>query len=169
MKRFGNAVRLTAILCVSLLMVVALAGCGDDKESSSENSTKTYSQNETLGEAGKVVVKSDQEFNAEQQAVINRIAEFGDATQDKDFKKICDEYLTEKAAKLGGDCEAALKKSGDDIKEFKITVTSVKIGADGKTATADTITDVNGQSGSTQPLSLAKDESGEWRVTILGE
>ncbi|MDO8443383.1 MAG: hypothetical protein Q7S78_00020, partial [Candidatus Azambacteria bacterium] len=113
--------------------------------------------------------KSDQKFNAEQQAVISRLAEFGDATQEKDFKKICTDYLSEEAAKLGGDCEKTLKKSGDSIKTFKITVTGVKLGKDGKTATADTITDVNGEAGTSQPISLVKDESGEWRVTILGE
>lgn len=168
MKRFGSAVKVSAIMCAALVAMFALAGCGDDK-SSSDGDTKTYSQNETLGEAGAVVVKSDKEFNADQQAVINRLADFGDATEKKDYEKICTEFLSEEAAKLGGDCEKSLKKSGDDIKTFKITVTDVTIGEDGKTATAQTVTDVNGEKGTAQPISLVKDANGDWRVTILGQ
>lgn len=167
MKRFGNAVKVSALMCVALLAVFALAGCGDDK--ASEGGTKSYSQNETLGDAGVVVVKSDKEFDADQQAVINQLAEFGDATESKDYEKICNELLTEKSAELGGDCEKSLSKSGEDIKSFKITVTDVTIDEGGKSATAQTITDVNGEKGTTQPIKLIKGSDGKWRVAILGE
>lgn len=168
MKRFGNAVKVSAVMCAALMAMFVLAGCGDEK-TSSEGDTKAYSQNETLGDKGVVVVKSEKEFDTAQQAVINRLADFGDATEAKDYEQICNEFLSEDAAKLGGDCEKSLAKSGDEIKTFKITVTDVTIGEDGKTATAQTITDVNGEKGTPQPISMVKDANGEWRVTILGQ
>lgn len=168
MKRFGNAVKVSAMLCVALVALFALAGCGDDQKSSN-GGTKTYSQDEPLGDAGAVVVKSNEKFDADQQAVINTLAGFGDATEAKDFNKICNEYFTEASAKLGGDCEKALKKSGDAIKTFKITVTDVTVDPGGKAATAQTITEVNGAKGSPQPIKLVKGKDGKWRVAILGE
>ncbi|MBI5310749.1 MAG: hypothetical protein HZB14_06970 [Actinobacteria bacterium] len=167
MKQFGSAVKLSAILCVSLLALFALAGCGDDKDASGGD-TKTFQQDETVGEAGKVKVDSEDQFSAEQQEVIDRIGEFADATEAKDYEKICEDFFTEEAQKLGGDCEATLKKTGSTIKDFEITVTAVEMGADGKTATATATTVTNGQAGGSQSITLAKDKKGEWRVTILG-
>ncbi|MBI4898408.1 MAG: hypothetical protein HY827_08590 [Actinobacteria bacterium] len=167
MKRFGNALKLTAVLAVSLLALVALAGCGDKKDSGNGNG-KSYEQDKPLGEAKKVVVKSDKEFDADQQAVIDKIAEFADMTQKHDYKGICKEIFSKEAQKIGGDCVGTLEKTGSTIKDFKITVSSVAVGKDGKTATAKATTIVNGQAGGEQSLTLAKDSKGDWRVTILG-
>lgn len=169
MKRFVEVLRLSAMTALLLLAVVAVTGCGDDDKGGSSGSVKTYEPNERLGDSGAVVVDSKKGFDAEQQAVVKTITEFGDATSTKDYQRICDELLSEKAAKIGGGCVKTLKKSGDEFKTFKITVVDVSIGEDGKTATADTITDVNGKSGGVQPISLIKDAQGKWRVTILGE
>lgn len=165
MKRFGNALKLPVVIAVVLVVVLAAAGCGDDKKS---GNGKSYSQDQPLGQAKKVVVKSESEFDAEQQAVINKIAEFADLTEKKDYKAICKDILSKEAQKLGGNCPDFFEKSGAQIKDFKITVTGVKIGADGKTASAEATTETNGQKGAPQTLTLAKDSKGEWRVTILG-
>lgn len=165
MMRFGNAVKLLAIIAVSLATVFALSGCGDDSPAGSTS----YKQDQTLGQAGKVTVDSKQDFSKEQQAVIDRIAEFADATEAKDYKKICDEILSEAAQKIGGDCVGMLEKTGGTIKDFKIVVTSVTVAKDGKTATAEATTETNGEKGASQALTLAKDAKGEWRVTILGQ
>lgn len=169
MKRFGNATRLLAVFSISLLVLIALAGCGSDKKSSGGSSGKTYSQDQTLGNSGKVKVKSDKGFSAEQQAVINKIAEFADLTQAKDYKKICKEILSKQAQKIGGDCVGILTKTGSTIKDFSIDVTNVTVSPNGKTATADAVTTTNGQKGASQSLTLAKDSKGVWRVTILGQ
>lgn len=165
MMRFGNAVKLLAIVAVSLVAVVALTGCGDKTPAGS----KSYEKDKPLGDAGKVTVNSDKDFTKEQQEVIDRIAEFADATQAKDYKKICKEILSKEAQKLGGDCVGTLEKTGGAIKDFKIIVSSVTIGEDGKTATAEATTETNGQKGASQALTLAKDSKDEWRVTILGQ
>lgn len=165
MMRFGNAVKLPAIVAVSLVAVFALAGCGDKKAAGA----KSYEQDQPLGQAGKVTVDSKKDFSKEQQAVIDRITEFADATEAKDYKKICKEILSKEAQQIGGDCVGTLKKTGGTIEDFKIVVSSVTIAADGKTATAEATTETNGQNGGSQALTLAKDEKGEWRVTILGQ
>lgn len=165
MNRFGNAIKVLAVVAVSLVAVFAITGCGDKKEPGA----KSYEKDQPIGDAGKVTVNSEKDFSKEQQEVIDRIAEFADATEDKDYKKICDEILSKEAQKLGGDCASTLEKTGSTIKDFKIIVTSVTIGEDGKTATAEATTETNGQKGAAQALTLAKDEKGEWRVTILGQ
>lgn len=169
MQRFGFAVRLLVLVASSLLVAFAFAGCGDDGDNDNGGGGKTYDQDRPVGEAGKVTVDSKDDFDAGQQAVIDTIAEFADATEAKDYAKICDEILTEKASKIGGGCERVLRRASRDIKEFSITVTSVKVGEDGKTATAEADTETNGQQATPQTLSLVKGAKGEWRVTILGQ
>lgn len=165
MMRFGNAVKLLVIVAVSLAALFALSGCGDKKPAGA----KSYEQDQTIGQAGKVTVSSDKNFNKEQQEVIDLIAKFADATEAKDYKKICKEILSKESQKIGGDCVGTFEKTGKTIKDFKIIVSAVTIGADGKTATAEASTETNGQKGASQALTLAKDEKGEWRVTLLGQ
>lgn len=165
MKRFGNAIKLMAILAVSLLVAFALTGCGDKKD---DGNGKSYEQDKPLGDSQKVVVKSDKQFDANQQAVIDKIAEFADLTEKHDYEAICDEIFSKEARKLGGDCAGTLEKTGSTLKDFKITVSDVTVAADGKTATATATTVTNGQPGGAQTLTLAKDSKGDWRVTILG-
>lgn len=167
MKRFGSAVKVSAFMCAALMAMFVLAGCGDDGNSSGGDA-KSFEQNERVGEAGKVKVDSEDEFSADQIAVINRIGEFADATEAKDYKKICNDILTEESQKIGGDCVDTLKKTGGAIEDFEITVTSVVVAEDGKSADATATTVTNGKSGGEQTLKLVKDSKGEWRVTILG-
>ncbi len=153
---------LTTVFALAALALVA-AGCGDDKQT-----TKTYDQT-PLGQEKKVTVVTTTEFNADQQAVINTIAEFGDATEQQDYAKICNELLTEASAKLGGgDCEKVLKESGKKFKQFGIKIESVTISEDGKGATVKTVTSRDGKAES-MAYSMKKNDQGLWQVAILGE
>ncbi|HEV7919147.1 MAG TPA: hypothetical protein VGO97_06170 [Solirubrobacterales bacterium] len=171
MKRFGFAVRLLALVVVLIAATAVLTGCGDDKKSGGNAADgKSFSKDEPVGDAKKVVVDSEKGFNKEEQAVIDKIAEFADATQGKDYKKICQDLLTKAASKIGGDCEGTFKRSGDLIRDFKITVRSVKVAAGGKTASADATATTNiAKEGTAQTIALAKDSKGEWRIAILGQ
>lgn len=176
MKKVEFAARLVAIVAVLSLAAFAVAGCGGDKNENnsggsggSASGTKQYDSGETVGEAKKVVVDSDTDFNAEQQAVIARIGEFADATANQDYKTLCNDILSKEASKIGGNCVKTFEQTGAQIKDFKITVKSVKMGADGKTATAtvDVTSNVN-KAVQAQTLSMVK-EGGEWRIQILGQ
>ncbi|MFY9487715.1 MAG: hypothetical protein WAP35_03335 [Solirubrobacterales bacterium] len=169
MKRFGYGVRVLAVLSLALLLAFVAVGCGDDKDGGGSGSGQSYEEDQTVGEAGKVNVDSEDEFDADQRAVVDKIGEFADATEAKDYKKICNEILTKESRQIGGNCVDTFTKTGADIKDFKITVKSVDVAADGKSATANADTQTNGQAGPQQSLSLVKDSKGEWRVTILGQ
>lgn len=153
---------LIAVLAVALL-AVGMAGCGDDG-----GGGKTYSD-EPLGQEQKVTVESDASFDEDQQAVIDTIVEFGDATADKDFAKVCDELFTETSAKLGGgQCEKRLAAAGKAFDDFSVTIKSVTVGEDGNSATVDTVTTAAGKA-APQQYSLKKNAQGEWRIAILGQ
>jgi hypothetical protein len=124
---------------------------------------------ETVGSAKKVVVGEDSQFDANQKAVVDRIGEFADATANQNYKKLCNDILSKSARKIGGDCVRTFSQSGSQLKDFKITVKSVKIGKTEKTATAvvDVTSNVN-KAQQSQNLSLVK-ESGDWRIQILGQ
>ncbi|MFT4050404.1 MAG: hypothetical protein QM648_11305 [Solirubrobacterales bacterium] len=184
MKKFGFAARLLVVAVVLSLAAFAVAGCGsDDKKDtvstdasqtsssggSDSGQTKEYSSGETVGKSKKVVVESDADMSAQQQAVIDKIGEFADATANKDYKALCNDILSKQAQKIGGDCVATFEKTGAQLKDFKISVNSVKIAKDGKTATA--VIDVTSnvaKAAQSQNLSLVK-EDGDWRIQILGQ
>lgn len=185
MKNVGSIVRLITIAAVLALAAIVATGCGDEKKDqvsvdqsvSTDNGdsgeqqgqTRQYKSGEKVGSAGKVVINSDADFSKAQQEVIARLGDFADATADHDYKAICNDLLSKAARKIGGDCVATLSKSGKQIKDFKITVNSVQISKDGKSAKAkvDVKSNVNT---TTQPqdMSMIK-EDGQWRVQILGQ
>jgi hypothetical protein len=176
MKKVGIAARLLAVAAILSLAAFVVVGCGGDKSdtSSSNNSGSTAGGNEmssgdTVGDSKKVVIGKDSDFDAQQQEVVDRIGEFGDATATQNYKKLCNELLSKSAQKIGGDCVKTFSQTGAQLKDFKITVQSVKIGKDGKTATAvvDVTSNVN-KAVQSQNLSLIK-EGGEWRIQILGQ
>ncbi|MBJ7354266.1 MAG: hypothetical protein JHC98_05520 [Thermoleophilaceae bacterium] len=177
MKKVGIAARLLAVAAILSLAAFAVVGCGgDDKNgSSTSNGSGTATgggdvqSGDTVGEAKKVVVGKDGDFDAEQAAVVATLGEFADATADKNYKKLCNDILSKEAAKIGGDCVKTFEQSGAGLKDFKIVVNSVKISKDGKTATAavDVTSNVN-SANQAQNLSLVK-EGGEWKVQILGQ
>jgi hypothetical protein len=185
MKSVGFMVRLVAVASVLALSAFAVAGCGGDEPKKDTVSTdqsqptgggdaaaagKQFSSGEKVGSAGKVVINSDADFSANQQAVIQRIGEFGDATANQNYKKLCNDLLSKAARKIGnGDCVGTFQKTGKSLKDFKISVNSVTVAKDGKTAVAkvDVTSNVN-TTATPQDLSLVK-ENGEWRIQILGQ
>lgn len=176
MKKVGIAARLLAVAAILSLAAFAVVGCGGDKNengsgsgSGSTASGGDLSSGDTVGESEKVVVGKDGNFDAEQAAVVERIGEFADATANKKYKVLCEDILSKSASKIGGDCVKTFSQSGAQLKDFKITVNSVKIAKDGKTATAvvDVTSNVN-KAQQSQNLSLVK-EGGEWRIQILGQ
>lgn len=172
MKKVGIAARLIAVAAILSLAAFVVVGCGDDKDKSSNGGSTAAAGNfepgDTVGEAEKVVVGKDAEFDAQQQEVVDRIGEFGDATADQDYKKLCNDILSKSAQKIGGDCVKTFSQSGEQLKDFKITVKSVEVDKSGKEATAvvDVTSNVN-KAVQSQDLSLIK-EGGEWRIQILG-
>lgn len=169
MKQVGVLARLLVIAALLTVGALALAGCGgDDNGGSGGSDGKSYDSGQTLGDEGKVVVESDDSFDAEQQEVIATITAFGDATASKDYKALCDDLLSQEAAKIGGDCEKTFSKTGEALEDFKLTIKSVKVDPDGKNATADvSVTSNVSPEPQTQALSLTK-EGGDWRIQILG-
>lgn len=173
MKKVGIAARLLAVAAILSLAAFVVVGCGDDKDSTSSNGSTAAAGDlepgDTVGKAEKVVVGKDAKFDAQQQEVVDRIGEFGDATADQDYKKLCEDLLSKSAQKIGGDCEKTFSQSGQQLKDFEITVKSVKVDKDGKTATAtvDVTSNVN-DAVQSQDLSLIK-EGGEWKIQILGQ
>ncbi len=181
MKNVGFAARLLAIVAVLSLAAFVVTGCGDDKNGSgdtaSNNSgdtnggdTKQFDQGDTVGSAKKVEVDSDQDFSAEEQAIIERVGEFGDATADQNYKKLCNDLLSKAARKIGnGDCVGTFEKTGAQLKDFKIVVKSVDVNKDGKTATATIDVSSNVQKAQMQQTLPLIKEGGEWRIQILGQ
>lgn len=170
MKRFDVS-RVVVLVCALALSAFALTGCGDDKKSSGGGGGDGKSlSGEKIGDAEKVTVESDKNFDAEQQAVIEKIGEFADAANSKDYKKICKELLTKEASRIGGNCINTFKQTGVALKDFEIIVKGVTVGKDGKSATADTLSKSNlDPKGTAQQIGLQMDTKGEWRITILGQ
>jgi hypothetical protein len=182
MKKVGIAARLLAVAAILSLAAFVVVGCGDGDKSENSSTASTaeggtgtaaggeeLSSGDTVGDAKKVVVGKDSQFNAAQAAVVKRIGEFADATANQNYKELCNEILSKSAQKIGGDCVETFSKSGAQLKDFKITVKSVKVGKDGDTATAvvDVSSNVN-KAVQSQNLSLVK-EGGEWKIQILGQ
>jgi ketosteroid isomerase-like protein len=150
-------------LPIAALFALAVAGCGGDDEQG-----KTYGS-EPLGQQQKVTVTADEQFDADQQAVVEAIAKFGDATATKDYATICNELFTEDSRKLGGgDCEQFLKVANKDFKDFDIEIESVTIGEDGATATVKSTTTKDGVPAQV-PYNLKKSPQGQWQLAILGQ
>lgn len=178
MKKAEFAARLLAVIAVLSLAAFVVAGCGDKKDdkaasggsgSTAATGSKQYDSGETVGSAKKVVVESNQDMSAEQQAVVARIGDFADATANHNYKKLCNDLLSKQARKIGGDCVKTFSQTGAQIKDFKITVKSVKVNPDGKSASANVDVDSNtGGAKQAQTLTMVK-EGGKWRIQILGQ
>lgn len=167
MKQFAVVARLLAVIAVLALGAFAIVGCGGDDNGSGDG--KEYDSGQALGEEGKVVVDSESGFDAEQQEVIETITAFGDATANKDYKALCNELLSEEASNIGGDCEKTFSKTGEALSDFKLTIKSVNVNEDGKTASAEvSVTSNVSPEPQVQTLSLVK-EGGKWRIQILGQ
>lgn len=190
MKKVGIAARLLIVAVILSLAAFAVVGCGGSDEKKQDTvstdaslgaggansggaaeqsgQTKQFESGEKVGKAGKVVVESDADMSAEQQAVIARLGEFADVTKNQNYKKLCNDLLAKAARKIGGNCVKTFSQTGAQLKDFKITVKSVKIGKDGKSAVAKVVVSSNvNKTPSPQDLSMIK-EDGDWRIQILG-
>jgi len=131
-----------ALICLPL-SALALAACGS-----------------TVSTAG---------FKGAQHEVAQTIANFQAAATAAEEKKICTEDLAAPlVARLGGAkaCEAAIKSQLTEVDSLEATVESVKLGAGGKTATAQ-VKSVHEGKKTTSPLALV-DEGGKWKISGLG-
>jgi hypothetical protein len=174
MKQVGKAARLFAVAMVLVVAAIVVSGCGSSDNSGNTSSStdssgnKQYAASEGLGDSKKVVVDSGKSMDAKQQEVIDQITAFGDATAAKDYKKLCG-LLSSDAQKIGGDCVSTFEKTGQTIKDFKLTIKSVTVNPDGKTAKASVaVTSNSAPKPQIQDISLVK-ESGEWKIQILGQ
>jgi hypothetical protein len=131
-----------ALICLPL-SALALAACGS-----------------TVSTAG---------FKGAQHEVAQTIANFQAAATAAEERKICTEDLAAPlVARLGGAkrCEAAIKSQLTEVDSLEATVESVKLGAGGKTATAQ-VKSVHEGKKATTPLVLV-DEGGKWKISGLG-
>lgn len=186
MKQLGNSARLFAVVAALVVAAFVVVGCGGDDDGGSgsgsgsasngdssqvtpSGESKTFESDQELGDAGKVTVDSKDEFDEQQQEVIATVVAFGDATADRDYKKLCNDLLSKEAQKIGGDCEKTFSQTGEQLKDFKLTVESVTVAEDGKTAKAKvSVTSNVSPEAQSQDLSLIK-EGGDWRIQILGQ
>jgi hypothetical protein len=171
MKQVGFAVRLLAVAAVIACAALAVTGCGGNNKTAStdSNGDKQYAADQSLGDSKKVVVDSKNKFNADQQAVVDQIVAFGDATAAQDYKTLCNKLLSKDAQKIGGNCVSTFEKTGQAIKDFKLTIKSVSVDPGGKNAKAQiSVTSTQQPKPQTQDLSMIK-ENGSWRIQILGQ
>jgi ketosteroid isomerase-like protein len=147
---------------------------GDSGDSAADSAANDVQSSGSANKSDTVVTDIDGDLTADEKAVIAAVGAFADATSNHDYKKICNDYLTKASQKIGAqtgnattDCAAFFKKQGDTIKTFKITVNKVDVSKDGKSATVDGTSSVNGAKTPSQPIAL-KNVNGEWRIALLG-
>jgi len=126
-------------LAVCALLVPALAGCGD---------------------AGP----------GDEAQIRGALDEFRRATAAKDYAALCERVLAPKliatVEQIGLECEMALQKAFEDVKEPRISVGTVTV--DGDTATAEVRSSAEGQRPSEDTVELVRVD-GRWRIASLGD
>ena len=121
-----------------------------------------------LGACGTTV--STSKFKGEEHAVAQAIADFQSHATATDQAKICEKDLAAKVvAGLGGKkgCEAAIKRQLNQVDNLEVTVNSVTVAPDGKTATAS-VKSTHGGKQKPSRVSLVK-EGGTWKLAALSE
>ncbi|HEY6762894.1 MAG TPA: hypothetical protein VI318_25550 [Baekduia sp.] len=135
--------RRRSLTTLSVLLVVALAGCGADEEHPNAGPS------------------------AEDQ-VRTAVAKFGIATQKKDYQQICDQLLSrtlvDKIEAVGLPCEGALQRGLGDVRSPTLEITEVSI-SKGK-ALVSIHTTAAGQQPSDDALELVQ-ENGRWKIASL--
>jgi Putative lumazine-binding len=122
-----------------VMAALALAGCDDDEPSDEEQIRSTLS-------------------------------EFQRATADRDYGALCDRILAPKlietVEQIGLDCEDALTKAFEDVRDPRLSVGAITVDGDG--ATAQVRSSAAGQAPSEDTLELVRTDDG-WRIASLGD
>ena len=119
-----------------------------------------------LGACGTTV--STSKFKGEEHAAAQAIADFQSHATANEQAKICEQDLAAKVVSgLGGKkgCEAAIKRQLNQVDNLEVTVESVKVAPDGKTATASVKSTYGGKQ-KPGTITLVK-EAGKWRLAGL--
>jgi predicted small lipoprotein YifL len=126
-------------LLLLVLAACALTGCGDDGPS-------------------------------DEAQVRTALNEFQRATEQRDYRALCDRILAPKLVetveRIGLECEAALEKGFEDVREPRLSVGTVTV--DGDSARAQVRSSAAGQSPSDDTVELVRVGDG-WRIASLGE
>jgi len=106
---------------------------------------------------------------SDEDQVRNTVADFAQATKDRDFKEMCNDLLSQQLVKrlqtIGLSCEQVLERStANQVLSPSITVEKVKVRGD--VALAQVQTTAVGEKPSTDTLRLVK-EDGDWRISSL--
>jgi copper chaperone CopZ len=111
---------------------------------------------------------STSSFQGEQHAVAVTVANLQSDATAAEHKKICTEDVSAAVVtRLGGTkgCEEAVKRQLDEVDSLELSVESVQVAADGKTATANVKSIREGKSHA-GTVSLVK-EAGGWRISAV--
>ena len=129
---------------LTLLLVAAIAGCGQAESSSDD-------------------------FKGGEKAVADTVEELQTAAQNRKPEDICAEVLSRRLAdrlkSADGDCVDEMEKVTSDADDFELEVTDVTI--TGTTATARVKARKGDRDDALTTFALAR-EDGEWRLTDLG-
>ena len=128
-----------------VLVLVGVAGCGGQTQSSSVDKFK----------------------NADERAVAQKVEDLETAGKRAQPDDICSDILAKTLVSqldaAGTDCATEMQKAIDDANDFDLEVTKVTI--DGNEATAEVR---QGDDGPTETMTFTK-ENNDWRATALSE
>jgi hypothetical protein len=130
---------------VLALLLVAVAGCGTQSQSSS----------------------ADKFSDPDQKAIAEKIEDLENAGRRGQADDICKNILAKTLVSqldaAGTDCATEMQKAIDDATQFDLNV--VKVTVNGNDATAEV---KQGDDGATETMTFTK-ENGSWRATALSE
>ena len=97
------------------------------------------------------------------------VAEFGRATETKDYQALCDDLLSptliDDVEAVGLPCEVALREGLSSVREPRLTIGRIQV--DDQRATAEVSTTAAGQDPSRDTLRL-ENVDGVWKIASLG-
>jgi ketosteroid isomerase-like protein len=107
---------------------------------------------------------------SDQELVRQAVADYGDASAEKDYQRICDELvakdLLRSVESVGLPCELAFKRGLQDVQEPKVEVGDVTINK--SKALVEVRSTAKGQPPSQDTLELTL-EGGDWRISSLAK